>query len=43
MVDGWVSMEQWWNDTDRGNSNTGRKTLYNVGCRWMDEYCAMVE
>ena len=19
VVDGWMSMEQWWNDTDRGN------------------------
>jgi len=19
VVDGWLSMEQWWNDTDRGN------------------------
>jgi len=37
-------MEQWWNDTDRGNLNcTGRKTLYSVGGRWIDEYGAMVE
>ena len=19
LVDGWMSLEQWWNDTDRGN------------------------
>jgi len=38
-----MSMEQWWNDTDRGNWSAGRKTLYSVGSRWMDEYGAMVE
>ena len=43
VVDGWMSMEQWWNDTDRGNWSTGRKTLYSVGSRWMDEYGTMVE
>jgi len=26
VVDGWMSMEQWWNDTDRGNWSAGRKT-----------------
>jgi hypothetical protein len=26
-----------------GNCITGRKTLYSVGGRWMDEYGAMVE
>ena len=36
-------MEQWWNDTDRGNWSTGRKTLYSVGGRWMNGYGAMVE
>ena len=25
------------------NGSTGRKTLYSVGGRWMDEYGAMVE
>ena len=30
-------MEHWWNDTDRGNWSTGRKTLYSVGGRWMNE------
>ena len=73
-LDGWMSMEQWWNDTDRGklkywekniiqrgwwmdewvwsnggmiltgeNWSTGRKTLYSVGGRWMNEYGATVE
>jgi len=36
VVDGWMSMEQWWNDTDRINWSTGRKTLNSVVCRWMD-------
>ena len=36
VVDGWMSMEQWWNDTDRGNWSTGRKTLYSAGGRWMN-------
>ena len=43
VVDEWMSMEQWWNDTDRGNWNTERKTLYSVGGRWMNEYGAMME
>jgi hypothetical protein len=41
--DGWVSVEHWWNDTGRGNWSTGRKTLYSVGGRWMNEYGALVE
>ena len=43
VVDEWMSVEQWWNDTDRGNWSTGRKTLYSVDGRWMNEYGAMVE
>ena len=74
VVDGWMSREQWWNDTDRGklkyggkniiqrgwymnewlwsnggmiltgeNWSIGRKTLYSMGGRWMNEYGAMVE
>ena len=43
VVDGWMSMEQWWNHTDRGHRSAGRKTFYNMGGRWMDEYGAMVE
>ena len=39
----WMSMEHWWNDTDSGNWSTGRKTLYSVGGRWMNEYGALVE
>ena len=43
VVDGWMSMKQWWNDTDRGKLSTGRKTLYSVGGRWRNGYGAMVE
>ena len=42
-MDGWMSMEQWWNGTDRGNWSAGRKTLYSVGGSLMDGYGAMVE
>jgi hypothetical protein len=30
VVDEWMSVEQWWNDTDRGNWSTGRKTCHNA-------------
>jgi len=30
-------------DIDRGNGSAGRKTLYSVGGRWMNEYGALVE
>ena len=43
MVDEWMHVEHWWSDTDRGNWSTGRKTLYSVGGRWMNEYGALVE
>jgi hypothetical protein len=43
VVDGWMSMEHWWNDTDRGNWSTGGETLYSVGGRCMNEYGTMVE
>jgi hypothetical protein len=43
VVDEWMSMEHWWNDTDRGNWSTVRKTLYSVGGRWMNEYGALME
>jgi len=43
VVDEWMSMEHWWNDTDRGNWSVGRKTLYSVCGRWMNEYGALVE
>ena len=43
VVDEWMLIEHWWNDTDRGNWITGRKTLYSVGGRWMNEYGALVE
>ena len=42
VVDEWMSMEQWWNVTGE-NWNTGRKTLYSVSGRWMNDYGAMVE
>jgi len=43
VVDEWMIMERWWNDTDRRNWSTGRKTLYSVGGRWMNEYGALAE
>jgi len=43
VVDEWMSMEQWWNDTDRGKLKYWEKTFYRVGGRWMNEYGAMVE
>jgi len=43
LVDGWMSMEQWWKDTDRRICSTGRKTFYSVGGSWMDEYGTMVK
>ena len=43
VVDEWMGMEHWWNDTNRGNWSTGRKTLYSVGGRWMKGYGALVE
>ena len=30
VVDEWMSMEQWWNDTDRGKPNYSRKTCPSV-------------
>jgi hypothetical protein len=33
VLDERMSMEYWWNDTDRRNRGTGIKTLYNVGGR----------
>ena len=43
VVDEWMSVEYWWNDTDRRNWSAGRKTLYNIGGRWMNEYGGLVE
>jgi len=37
VVNGWMSVGQWWNDTDRENYSTGRKILYSEGVRWMNE------
>jgi hypothetical protein len=36
-------MEYCCDDADRGNWITGRKTLYSVGVRWVNEYGALVE
>jgi len=43
VVDEWMSMEHSWNDTDRGNGSAGRKTLYRVCGRWINEYGGLVE
>ena len=44
VVDGWMSVEQWWNDTDRGKLKyRDENTLCSVDGRWLDEYGAMVE
>jgi len=44
VVDGWMSVEQWWNGTDRGKLKYWeKKTLYSMDGRWMDECGAMVE
>ena len=43
VVDEWMSMEHWWNDTDRGNWCNGRNILYSVGGSWMNEHGALVE
>ena len=43
VVDEWMSMEHCWNDPDRGNWGTRRKTLYSVNGRWMNEYGVLVE
>ena len=53
VVDGWMGMEQWWNNewvwSNGGmiltgeNWSTGRKTLYSMGGRWVNEYGAVVE
>ena len=42
-VDELMSMEHWWNDTDRGNWSIGRKILYSDDGRWMNEYGALVK
>ena len=32
VVDGWMSMEQWWNDTDRGKLKYWEKNI--IQCGW---------
>ena len=36
VIDEWMSMEHWWNGTDRGNWSAGWKTLYSFGGSWMN-------
>jgi len=44
VVDGWMSVEQWWNDTERGKLKYWEKNIIQCVCgRWMDECGAMVE
>jgi len=31
VVDGWMSVEQWWNDTDRGNLKYWEKNIIQRG------------
>jgi hypothetical protein len=35
VVDVWMSMEHWWNDTDRGNCSTGKHYTASVVDEWM--------
>jgi len=37
-----MSMEKWWNDTDRGSLKYWEKNIIER-CRCMDDYWAMVE
>ena len=32
VIDGWMSMEQWWNDTDRGKLKYWEKNI--IQCGW---------
>ena len=32
VVDGWMSMEHWWNRTDRGNLKIWEKNIIQCGC-----------
>ena len=43
VLDGWMSMEQRWNITDRGKLKYWEKNICSVGGRWMNDYGAMVE
>jgi len=42
VVDEWVSVEQWWNDTDRGKLKYWEKNIIQRGWQ-MNEYGGMVE
>jgi hypothetical protein len=41
--DGWMSVEQWWNDTNRGKLKYWEKSLYSVCDRRMDACGEIVE
>ena len=43
VAGGFMSMEQWWNVTDRGNTEVLGEKHYSVGARWMNGYGAMVK
>ena len=43
VVDEWMGMEHWLNDTDRKNWSSERKILYSVDGRWINVYGALVE
>jgi len=32
LAGGWMSMEQWWNGTDRGNCSMGTETVADALC-----------
>ena len=32
VVDGWMSMEQWWNDSDRGEQEYSEKNMSQYHC-----------
>ena len=43
VVDGWMSMEQGWNGSDRVKLTYWEKKWHSVGGRWMNGYGVMVE
>jgi hypothetical protein len=42
VVDGWMSMEQWWNDTDKGKLKYWEKNIIQLPCRCMAETCSSI-
>ena len=43
VVGEWMSIEKWWNDTDRRKLYYRGKTLYSICGSWMNEFGALVE